>query len=239
MSALQHYQDTVLALVQGRVSAEQSAIALFGAADERTVARLRGYRDSHLLGQVEGLQIQHPEVWRVIEARLGRDAWIAVVEGFLAAHPVSHPHRLVAFAPFAAYLATRQELPPWLPDLARLQRAALLADLAPDTCSVRIEPVTSVTAVTHDILGWNADGSPDLLADPEPRECLVLTWRGPDGEPLQAEIGQLERLVVERLLEGRLPTEAELAALGLGAAELAEALEELARIGVIGAPAAG
>lgn len=230
---LQDYQDTMLALIEGRIGAEQAAAALYQTDDEITALRLRDYRQGYLGAQGEGLSIQHPQTCAVVEARQGREGWRRLVAAFLAAHPPRHPHRVVAFAPFPDFVAADPALPAWLGDLARLERAALLVDLAPDTPEAAVDPETRVIAVGWDLLGWSADGAPDLSADPEPRPVQVLTWRDADGTPLQAEVGPLEALALE-LARGRgpLPPGA-LETLGASEADLAEARAALEEIGAI------
>jgi hypothetical protein len=230
---LQEYQDVLHALILGTASAEDTARVLFGEQDETTVIRLSGYREGYLGAQREGLEIQHPQTHAVVTARYGEQAWRDLVASFLDACPEQHPHRVVALEPFAGFVASRADLPPWLGELARLERDALLASVAPDEDTARIEPRTTVAALRWDVLGWNRDGAPDLFAEPELRETLVLTWRAPGGETLQAEVAELDALLVRCLLEGRMPGDRELSALGCGVEELLGSLEALREIGAV------
>lgn len=230
---LQQYQDAIHAMILGSVSAEDTARALFGSDDETTVVRLSGYRDGYLGAQREGLEIQHPQTVAVVTARYGRQAWRDLVESFMAAFPDQHPHRVIGFEPFAAFVASRADLPPWLGELALLERRALMATLAPDDDTARVDPQTSVARLRWDILAWNQDGQPDLYAEPEVRDNLVLSWRAPGGETLQAEVGELDALLVGCLLEGRMPEDRELRALDCGVDDLLGSLEALREIGAV------
>lgn len=230
---LQEYQDVLHALILGTTSAEDTARALFGSDDETTVIRLSGYRDGYLGAQREGLEIQHPQTHAVVVARYGEQAWRDLVAAFLDAFPEQHPQRVIALEPFAAFVASRADLPPWLGDLALLERKALVASVGPDQEAAPIEAQTSVEALRWDVLAWNRDGDPDLFAEPEARETLVLTWRAPGGETLQAEVGELDALLVRCLLQGRMPGEDELSALGCTVEDGLGSLEALREIGAV------
>lgn len=230
---LNEYQDTFWSLLDGTLDGGAAATALYGDDDGLNPVRLSDYRAGYLGAQNEGLSIQHPQTRAVLEARQGRDAWRALVERYLAAHPPDHPHRIVAFAPFPDFVAQDATLPPWLGDLARLERAALLADVGPDAPEAPADPETRVLALGWDVLAWNADGAPDLRTDPERRCNLVLTWRAEDGSPLQAEVGPVEELALIVARRGEPATDEEREAIGATEDELAAALEALVEIGAV------
>lgn len=230
---LQQYQDLMMDVIQGRGAPEAAAAQLWGSFEARDVVRLEGYRKGTIGATGEGLEIQHPQTARVIRERLGAGAWWRVVSAYVDAHLPSHPHRLAGFEPFPAFLATREELPTWMAELASLERAALLASMAPDQPDASVELDTAVLHLQWDVLGWNNDCDPDWAADPEPRPCRVLTWRGPEGTPLQAEVGPLEEAVLEARRQGRGLSEAEREALGCGTEDEDEATVALVEIEAI------
>lgn len=232
---MQAWHDTFHDLHLGTCSASAAALRLYGHADEQLIARLDTYRRGFVRGEAHGLATQHPQCHAVVCELSGAERWHELAAAFLADHPRMHTRHTVSLAPFADWLHGRDDVPAWLADLALLERASMAAEIAPDEREGLLGADASITAIEHDVLVWHEAGD-DVRQPPAPGALLVLTWRDADLEVRQAEIGELEQLVIEALRRGDRPSDAELAAVELSTEEYAEIgaeiVEQLVALGV-------
>lgn len=232
------WYDAISELCSGLATPAETARAVWGLDEhdsdsEVLVTRLTSYRNSLVGGEASGLAHQHPETHRLVCELLGPEHWVELSVAFLRAHPRTHTHRLVSLAPFCDWLRTREELPPWLADLAKLERVVLEADVAPDDPPGLLAPGCSVTTVAHDVLAWNEDGA-SIHTPPAAIETLVLTWRDAELVTRQAELGPFEQFVIAQLEQGeRGATPAQLAEFGLDEHDFDEVVEQLVELGVV------
>jgi hypothetical protein len=228
---MQAWHDTLHDLHLGSCSASEAAQRLYGHADAQLVARLDTYRRGFIASEARGLATQHPQCHAVVCELSGIEHWRALTAAFLADHPRMHTRHSESLAPFADWLRGRDDVPAWLADLARLERASVQAEIASDEREGLLGAGTSITAVEHDVLVWHEAGG-DARQPPTPCAQLVLTWRDADLEVRQAEIGELEQFVIEARRRGGRPSDAELAAVELSCEEFSEIVEQLVALGV-------
>lgn len=205
----------------------------FAALDEDLPWRVEVYLQGFVGNNAEGLTDQFPHVSAWILHHRGPAGWGQLIRAFQREHPPQHESRVVAFAPFPDFLASRTELPPWLADLARLHAAARTAMLAPDQVAERVEPTAQIDSFQWDVLAWCGDGEPDLDAEPEARLNMVLTWRAEDLSPRHAEVGLLEAQLIECLRGGGSPEPALFAELEVDGDDIGAALEALTEAGLL------
>lgn len=157
-------------------------------------ARIRIYADMYRARLVDVLREDYPR----LASLLGCDAFAALAARYLAAHPSRHPSVRYVGDRFAAWLGTRDDVPPYAADLARLEWArvdafdaadaapARLVDLQPipqdEWPALRFCPIPACRVVEsawpiHEI--WAA-GDPDAEtshAEWVPSPTVVRVWR--------------------------------------------------------------
>jgi hypothetical protein len=149
---------------------------------------------------------------------LGTDGFEALLRGYLRRHPSEHPSLRHAGRHLPAFLAARPMpgIPPYAPDLARLEWARVDAFDAPDAeplgkadlhaiapdawATVRLTPVPALAVVSFD---WPVH---DVWADPagcrpDPSPTTLRIWRQ-EHRVFHARVDSFEAAALERLLAG-------------------------------------
>ena len=154
--------------------------------------RLGVYADMYLSRLHDTLVSDYPK----LDAALGHTAFHALVVDFVAASPPRSFTLRDAGATLAAYARTRADLPPWVADLALLERARIEVFDGPDATVLARDDVAGVApeafpelrlawvpasmlvtlAWTVDEL-WDQIESAAPLAAPRPTTRRVLVWR--------------------------------------------------------------
>ncbi len=157
LARLQHFIEA------DEAPAAEAIDALFVGRDG-SVPRLDVYRHAHRARLTEALRVNHP----VLHRALGDEAFGALAQGYLAAHPSGHPS-IRWFGHGLATWATRHDaLPhPALVDLARMEWALGLAFDSADAAAM--DPAELGRVLPGD---W-----PALRLRPHPSvQCLSLAW---------------------------------------------------------------
>ena len=159
--------------------------------DDRTLGAIAVYRNTSIKGRIDALEANYPTVVRMV----GADWFRAAAREFVEDQPGDDPVLAGFGAGFPAWLAAFEPARdlPYLPPVARLDRAWTEAHLAPDA-----EPMGAAQAVAAGLaltaaparlhpsvrLFWFDWTAPSLwLAHREPDEAAALHWR-PDAEGL-------------------------------------------------------
>lgn len=159
--------------------------------DDRTLGAIAVYRNTSIKGRIDALEANYPTVSRLV----GGEWFRAAAREFVENHPGDDPVLAGFGEGFPAWLAVFEPARdlPYLPPVARLDRAWTEAHLAPDA-----EPLTVAQAVAAGLgltaaqarlhpsarLFWFDWTAPSLwLAHREPDDAAELYW-GPDAEGL-------------------------------------------------------
>lgn len=192
--------------------------------------RLEVYAGSYVARLADILAADHPK----LRAALGGEAFHDLAADYVrACPPLSFTVRDAGIR-LADYLATRDDLPPWAADLARIERARVEVFDGPDAATltrdalsqVPIEafPGVELALVPSSLvvrIAWTVDELWSTIEDeaqnaaPRPCERAVLVWRR-------------ELRVVHRTLDDDEAELAQLLARGASAAELSTRLAERA-----------
>jgi hypothetical protein len=151
--------------------------------------RLDVYAHMYCARLVGGLLEDFPEV----AAALGSDRFDEVAHAYLARHPSEHPSLRWAGRAFADFLAELppDAVPPFVPDLARLEWARLTVFDAPDAAVLALErlralpaerwpvlPLATVPALEALDLAWPVHEWSAAAADTwTPRPTSLRVWR--------------------------------------------------------------
>jgi hypothetical protein len=180
-------------------------------------SRLSIYAEAYFLRLRDVLLEDYPRV----AAILGPERFDALVRDHLGDHPSTNPSISHVGRDLVATLADRFDLPPYLADLARLERARVDVFVAPESgvltadrlrqipteCwpALRFSAIPALTIVrakwpVHRL--WNDDGAPN----PAPSPTFLRVWRAEDCRVFHAamdlrELGALERLIAGEPLE--------------------------------------
>ena len=179
--------------------------------------RLQVYGDAYVWRLTAVLREDFPRV----AALLGDERFADVVRRFLRCHPSTHPSVTELGRRFAPFLRRCDELPGWIADLARLERArldvfnaasadsltmdvlrALLADAWP---SLRVAAIPALRVLR---MRWPVqrvwdpanDATPDTLA---PQPTTLRIWRAADHRVFHATVDRREARALTRLRAGQ------------------------------------
>jgi hypothetical protein len=177
-----------------RRSSSVEARTLFESTPELAAAdRISIYADMFVWRQVDALRRDFPK----LAAALGDEAFYAIAEEYLRAHPSAHHDLGKLGGDLPAFLAEHPRLPrPDLADLAALEWARcevfeerevplasidLLRSLPPDRIpeqTLRIAPSLRVLTLRHDPLPpWKAIEDGEEVPAPQPARTHVAVWR--------------------------------------------------------------
>ena len=184
--------------------------------------RLRIYRNTFYSTLTQALRIAYPALERLV----GREFFDAAAAQFIRAHAPADAYLNDYGQGFADFVA---ELPsahgcPYLPDVARFERALSIAANAPDVPALTAEALAAVDPAQHPSLAFEPHPSLSLLAlefpadtiadavmsgddaaigtlDVQPTALRVVVHRGPDGVEAQ-RLGEEEYAFVSRLHRG-------------------------------------
>jgi hypothetical protein len=176
-------------------------------------ARLQVYVDAYFWRLRDVLAEDFPR----LAALLGTDRFEELARAYLRACPSAGPSVRHLGDAFPAFVASSSALPPYLGDLARLERARTDVFDGPDDVPLTvaelraIEPrawpalrFTPIRALTLLRLGWPVHElwSDDAAAPPTPAPTTLRVWRGADYRVLHAPVGARAAVALERLVAG-------------------------------------
>jgi hypothetical protein len=204
-----------IATAPGELSASDELLAVTEpSVSLDATARLQVYVDAYLLRLREVLAEDFPR----LAAFLGAERFAEVACDYLRAHPSVHPSVRHLGDGFPTFVTRRPELPPYLGDLARLERArtdvfdapddppplavADLGALAPDAWpELRFAPIRALTLLRLDWPVHELWGSAEALpAAPAP--TAVRVWRGAGYRVFHAVLEPRAACALERLVAG-------------------------------------
>jgi len=178
-----------------------------------STAHVQVYADAYSSRLLEVLREDFPR----LSAVLGRDGFEEIARDYLKRHPSEHPSVRHLGRAMAAFLERRTDLPPCLPDLARLEWARIEVFDAPD-----VEPLTIDALRTVRTEDWphlylvpipalqivRASWPVDELwagADPAgltPASTAIRVWRGTDEAAFHAAMDARATEALRRLMAG-------------------------------------
>jgi hypothetical protein len=178
-----------------------------------SAGRLAVYADAYILRLRDVLAEDFPRV----AALLGREAFDRLASRYVKAHPSTEPSLRHLGRAMAEFIRHKDDLPPWLADLAALEWARVNAFDAPDDEALtmaklaeidpaswpglRLIPVRSLEVVNaqwpvHRL--WAEDNDEAI----EPARTSIRVWRRADFHIVHAPMDEREAAAVQRLLEG-------------------------------------
>lgn len=177
--------------------------------------RVEVYADAYFLRLRDVLAEDFPSVARL----LGDESFAGLVRRYLKAHPSTEPSVRHLGRALAEFIASQDDLPPWLGDLAALEWARVNAFDAPDDAppltaaklaeldptiwpNLTLVPVRSLETLdaswpVHRL--WANEEEPHQIA-PHPMQLRI--WRGKDFYVFHAPMDAREAAAISKLLAG-------------------------------------
>jgi hypothetical protein len=202
-----------IAATPGRLAVDDATLALVEpSATLDPAARLQVYVDAYFLRLRAVLADDFPRV----ETALGTEGFDDVVGAYLARHPSTNPSLRHLGDALPAFVASRPDLPPWLGDLARLERARTDVFDAPDDTVLRVDDLRRVPADAWPELRLRAIHALTLLhvdwpvwelwrddaAPLQATSAIVRVWRGADYRVFHAPMTAPAAEALRRLMAG-------------------------------------
>lgn len=188
----EHQQVFAHALLERDVPDPPGLVGPDGAPD---AARFAVYRNNVFTGLIDALRTSFPCVQKLV----GDDFFIAMARAFVVHHPPASPVLLHYGAAFAAFIESFGPAAglPYLPDVARLERAATEAYHAPEATSLDAAALAAITPGQAPALRLRLHPSLRLLASRFP---VVTIWQmnAEGGEPAPLDFGTGEQALVLR-----------------------------------------
>jgi hypothetical protein len=190
---------------------------LLGPDHQRSPRRFAVYRNNVVVGLMDALAAAFPAVCRIV----GEEFFRVMARAYVLSEPPASPILLdygVGFAPFIAHFDHAGSLP-YLPDVARIERAWTEAYHAPEAAALKPEAFAAIA--NHRVAEIRLDFHPSLRVVRSPFPALAI-WRMNVGDgvlgPVDLESGGEDALVV------RPGAEVEVRSMPLGGAEFVTAL---------------
>lgn len=217
------------ALLEGRADDAATRMELFGAQaegpDARRLAIYARFCRTHRAEALEGVFVA---VKKYVEATQGPDGWRALFEAYFRAHPMHHVEINENGVHFAAYLATRGDLPPWLSAVAEVEWWDWMAFVAPEDApggAPRLSASVEVRPLSWDVDAWL---DAEQRGEPEAREQLIVFWRDRDLDSRRGVVTPIELVVMKAVSEGVTAPPP-----GVDAEEFALTLADLTKAGIV------
>ncbi len=185
--------------LEGRVTREEAARALYGETDSTDARRIAIYGRFCQNHRFEALDLLY--AWT---RRAAGDGWAALVEEYFRAHRMHHVEINENGDRFPGFLVERA--PRWVAELADLEWWFWRTDVAPDAPEdrapgpLRLASTVEIRPYHFDLLGWARE---ERIGAPAPRDALVVFWRDRDGDPRMEYATAEELVVLKAVHEGR------------------------------------
>ena len=199
--------EAVAPYFEGQTDAVRTIRTLYGESPPSEAQRLAIYERfcrEHRNTATGGV---HQYLRDLIEKDRGEPFWRALVEAYFVAHPMRHVEINQNGEHLAAYLASRDDLPPlWsaVADFEWWEWQTLIARDEPmdftDDGPLRIASTVELRPYRFDLVSWF--DAKERAAAPEQRDVVVLFWRKRNLDPRRANTSSEELMVLKRVSEG-------------------------------------